>query len=113
MVPPGETVALNIRVTSPETGFWEPVPVWLTASLVDGHGRRFGQLLRQQIVLTDDSPAAVHTHPLSATVPPRRSVTLSIDATSDSWLAYRWRRNTVELTDNEQIAGSGTAELTI
>jgi len=110
---PGESIDLNIRVTSPATGFWEPVPVVLTAYLVDGNGRRFSDLLRQKIVFTDDSPPVVQTHPLSATVPPRRSVALSIEATSDSWLDYRWRRNTVELTDDDRVAGAETAELTI
>jgi hypothetical protein len=110
---PGETIDLNIQVTSPATGFWEPIPIVLTASLVDAGGQRFGDLLRQKIVFTDDSPPVVHTHPLSATVPPRRSVELSIEATSDSWLEYRWRRNSVELTDNDRVAGAETAELTI
>jgi len=36
-----------------------------------------------------------------------------VEAANDTELHYRWRRNSVELTDNEQIEGSDSPRLTV
>jgi hypothetical protein len=106
---PNETVDLLIRLTAPS----EADTATLSARMTAGDGHRFGELLRTTIAATDNAPPEVLAHPRGGVVPEGRTATLSVQAASDTELRYRWRRNSVELSDNEQIEGSDSPRLTM
>ena len=108
-VPPNKTVELMIRLITPQ----EPGYVTLSARMVAGDGHRFGDEHRAAIVATDSPPPEILAHPSSGVAREGARVSLSAKATSDTELRYRWRRNSVELRDDEQIEGSDSARLMV
>ena len=108
-VPPNETVDLLIRLTAPS----EADTVTLSARMTAGDGHRFGEPLRATIAATDIAPPEVLRHPRDGVLPQGRRATLSVEAASDTELRYRWRRNSVELTDDEHVEGSDSPRLTV
>jgi hypothetical protein len=40
-------------------------------------------------------------------------ISLSVEATSEDPLRYRWRRNSVELRNGEDFSGANTSQLTV
>jgi hypothetical protein len=81
--------------------------------MADHRGRRIGDTLRTKIVLTDHRPPAILTAPMAVTVPARRRTHFSVEVESDTPLSYRWRRNSVELEDEDGVNGSRTKWLRI
>jgi len=108
-VPPNETVDLLIRLTAPP----EAGTATFSARMTAGDGHRFGELLRATIAATDIAPPEVLLHPRGGVVPEGRTASLSVQAASDTELRYRWRRNSVELSDNESVEGSDSPRLTV
>ena len=113
-VDPGETVELEIRLKAPsDTNSAEAVTANLYARMVLRGGHHFGDPLSAAITATNNPPPEIHTHPVSTPGPEGCRISLSVEATSDQALRYRWRRNSIELSDDEQIAGSDTPRLTV
>ena len=108
-VAPNETVDLIIRLTaSSEAG-----AAILTTRMKAGDGHPFGELLRATIDATLFAPPEILVHPRDAAVLEGRTAALSVEAASDTELLYRWRRNSVELGDDDHIEGSDTPRLTV
>ena len=112
-VGPGATVEVVLRLSPPSTAPPQPIPVVLTARMVDGRTRLFGDALRQTMTFTQDSPPDLLAHPASVTVRAGGTTVFRVAAISDTPLLYRWRRNSVELADDAHITGSDTPELRI
>jgi len=108
-VPPSETVDLLIRLTAAS----EADTATLSARMTAGDGNRFGELLRATIVSTHIAPPEVLAHPRGGVVPEGRTATLSVRAASDTELRYRWRRNSIELSDDETTEGTDSPRLTV
>jgi len=108
-VAPNETVDLLIRLTAP----LEAGTTTLSARMTAGDGHRFGELLRATIAATDVAPPEVLAHPTGGVVPEGRTAVFSVAAASDPELHYRWRRNSVELSDDDHIEGSLSPRLTV
>jgi hypothetical protein len=108
-VAPNETVDLIIHLTTPS----EAGSATLTARMKAGDGHPFGELLRATIDATLFAPPEILVHPRNAAVLKGRTATLSVEAASDTELLYSWRRNSVELGDDDHIAGSDTPRLTV
>jgi hypothetical protein len=81
--------------------------------MVAGDGHPFGEPLRETITATRFAPPDILRHPSSGVLPEGRTATLSVEATSDTELSYRWRRNSVELDDDDHIEGSDSPRLTV
>jgi hypothetical protein len=108
-IPPNRTVDLIIQLTAPsETG-----AATLSARMVAGDGHPFGEPLRETIAATHFAPPEILRHPSDGVVPEGRTASLSVEAASDTELSYRWRRNSVELDDDDHIEGSSTPRLTV
>ena len=108
-VAPNETVDLIIRLTAAS----EAGSATLTTRMIAGDGHRFGEALRATIAATLSAPPEILLHPRDAVVLEGRTATLSVEAASDTELLYRWRRNSVELGDDDHIEGSDTPRLTV
>jgi len=91
-VPPNTTVDLLIRLTAPS----QAGAATLFARMVAGDGHPFGEPLRETITATRFAPPEILRHPSSGVLPEGRTATLSVEATSDTELSYRWRRNSVD-----------------
>ena len=108
-VAPNETVDLIIRLTTPS----EAGSATLTTRMTAGDGHPFGEPLRATIAATSSAPPEILLHPRDGVAVEGRTATLSVEAASDTELMYRWRRNSVELGDNDHIEGSDTPRLTV
>jgi len=113
-VVPGETVELAIRLKAPSgANSAEAVTANLYARMILRGGHRFGDPLRAAITATSAPPPGIHTHPVSKSALEGCRISLSVEATSDLALRYRWRRNSIELSDDDEIVGSDTPRLTV
>lgn len=113
-VRPGDRVILRIPVETPSAAALDrPSDVILEARLVADDGRRFGEAIRISMTATSTSPPAIRSHPKDAVVPDGRRLTLSVTVESETPVTYRWRRNSVELADDEAVTGSRSARLTL
>jgi len=113
-VAPGEAVELTIRMQSPwQTSTAGAASSGLYGRMIRRGGRRFGDPLSVTITAADDPPPEIQAHPLSTAAIEGAQVSLSVEATSDTPLRYRWRRNSVELSNRGSFAGSDTERLTV
>ena len=111
-VKPGETAVLIIPIeTPPSLSPGTSADVVLEARLVADDGRRFGDPIRFAMTATDTLPPVIRTHPRNGVAPEGRRLILSVAADSATGLRYQWRRNSVELSDNDHVQGSGTPNL--
>lgn len=58
-------------------------------------------------------PATISNHPSAQSVHPGKTASFSVTATGEPPLTYQWRKNGINLTDDQQISGATTATLTI
>jgi len=113
-VRPRDTAVLIIPVETPSSvSPGAPPEVVLEARLVADDGRRFGDPIRITMVASGNSPPEILTEPGNIVTPSGRKVTLSVTAESDTPLSYQWRRNSVGLTDGDQVHGSRSPRLTL
>jgi len=83
------------------------------ARLVGPDGRYFGDAVRRMITLHRAPPPTIDRHPADREVALSGSVTFSVAARSDTWIAYRWRLNSVPLVDDHRISGSNSPVLRV
>jgi len=113
-VGPGENVELAMRLRAPPyTNSTGAVTANLYARMILRGGHRFGDPLRAAITATHNPPPEIQTQPVSTSALEGCRISFSVDAKSDQALRYRWRRNSIELTDDEQFVGSDTSRLTV
>ena len=113
-VHPGETANLIIPVDTPPTlASGASTGVVLEARLIADDGRRFGDPIRIAMIASANGPPEVLTQPQNIVAPAGRQVTVSVTANSDTPLSYRWRSNSVALTDGDQVRGSRSPRLTL
>ncbi len=58
-------------------------------------------------------PASISNHPSPQSVHPGKTATFSVLASGEPPLTYQWRKNGINLTDDQHISGATTATLTI
>ena len=113
-VRPGDTAVLIIPVETPSSVTpGAPAEVILEARLVADDGRRFGDPIRIAMIASENSLPEIVTEPGNIVAPSGRKVALSVSAESDTPLSYMWRRNSVGLTDGDQVRGSRSPRLTL
>jgi hypothetical protein len=113
-VAPDETVEIWVRLrTAPNPLGPSASTVIVDARMADGEGDRFGDPLRARMVHTDSTPPVVQIHPRPVTVRAGNRTFFAVDVESPSPVRYRWRRNSVWLSDGEGIVGSNTRWLRI
>jgi len=61
----------------------------------------------------DQLPAFITAHRISQTVTVGQTVTFAVEATGAEPMSYKWMKDGAELSDDENINGSDTADLTI
>ncbi len=72
-----------------------------------------GSVTSNQAALTLKAATVVTQHPAAQSACPGEAVQLSVAATGDGTLTYRWRKNGDDLNDGGHYAGATTAMLTI
>ncbi len=113
-VAPGESVELTIRMQAPvRSGAAEAESAGLYARMIRRGGRRFGDPLSATITVADTPPPEILEHPASTSAIEGARVSLSVQATSDTPLRYRWRRNSVELLNPGSFSGADSPQLTV
>jgi hypothetical protein len=113
-VPPGQTLTAEYRLAvdpawTPTTRFEAP----FFARLVGPDGWHFGDAAYQKISLHRSPPPTIDRHPENQEVVPSGSATFSVSARSETWIAYRWRHNSVPLVDDHRLSGANTPELRV
>jgi polysaccharide biosynthesis protein PslG len=111
-VGPGEVRQFSLVITPPAIKGIGVNPV-LSVRMERETSWPFGDLLRQEVVLTDILPPRVKEDPESAVIMPGQSTTLRVGAKGPEPLAYRWLRNGIALVDGDQWSGSESSELTV
>ncbi|HSO24337.1 MAG TPA: beta-galactosidase [Chondromyces sp.] len=110
-VPPGTTVQATIPVQAPWAFFPSSATATIRARMVDGDGRRFGDPIRAVVTAARAEPPQILRQPRSAPVPPWGRAVLRVETTGGEPLSYQWRRNSVDLVDDERIRGSRSPRL--
>lgn len=111
-VSPGKTLTAEYQLTvDPEWSSPTRLEVPLFSRLVGPDGWHFGDAAYRLISLSTEAPPSIDRHPQAAQVVLSGSATFNVAARSDSWAAYRWRRNSVPLVDDDRVNGSRTPEL--
>ncbi|MGZ4973404.1 MAG: D-alanyl-D-alanine carboxypeptidase, partial [Limisphaerales bacterium] len=76
-------------------------------------GNRAGTVTSANAVLTVVNPPAITTQPTSVTANQGQNASFSVTASGTAPLTYQWQKNTVNLADGGNVAGSATANLTL
>jgi hypothetical protein len=81
--------------------------------LLDATDDRFGEPLRIAVTSSIWEPATVIEQPRPVVVTEGRTAILSVSVDSDTPATYRWRRNSIELSDGEDYSGSDSPRLMV
>jgi hypothetical protein len=111
-IQPGGTARFTIRVEAPwDVGTAGRSATVIEARMVADDERRFGEAARTVLAATNEAPPKIIVQPKTAPLMRGQRVVLTVDVISDSPLGYRWRRNSVLLSDDDRVQGSSTANL--
>jgi len=113
-VGPGEAHRFSLVITAPAETAKEigRYPV-LSARMERETAWPFGDVLRQDVVITHVPPPRITHEPEPSFISPRQSVTLTVEAKGFEPLSFRWLRNGIALVDNDLYSGSDTSLLTV
>jgi hypothetical protein len=113
-VAPGQTLTAEYQLAVDPT--WVPTTRFeapFFARLVGPDGWHLGDAVYQEISLHRSPPPTIDRHPEHQEVVPSGSATFSVSARSDTWIAYRWRHNSVPLDDDQRLSGTNTPVLRV
>ncbi len=107
---PGEQVTFAITLQAPEAA---EGPALLVLRMISPEGRRFGDALRALLTVSEDAPPRIVRQPSPHTVPAGTPVRLTVDAVSETPLAFQWQRDGADLSDEGPWSGVRSPTLTI
>ncbi len=113
-VEPGDTVVVDGTLGSgfiPPSYPSQPVHVYVRMTRLEGS--TFGEAPYPAVIHTAHVPSVIVLQPVSSDVPYNGTAQLSVEVDSETDVSYQWRRDTVVLTDDHRISGSGGATLTV
>jgi hypothetical protein len=113
-VAPGQILTAEYRLAvDPDWTSTTRLEAPFFARLVGPDGWHFGDAVYRVITLHEASPPTIERHPEDQEVVLSGSASFSVAARSDTWIAYRWRHNSVPLVDDHRLSGSKTPELRV
>jgi hypothetical protein len=113
-VEPGDAITLGATLQAPGAfPVQAPLVVTIEGRMQLAPERPFGSGIRHRLVLTAREPPRVLRHPDPTSAPYNGTAAFSIEAADPDAASYRWRRNTVPLTDDHRHAGAATPELSV
>ena len=111
-IQPGEMARFTVQVEAPwNIGSGDRSVAVFEARMVSDDGRRFGEVARTVMTATNEAPPQIVAQPKTAPMMRGQRIVLTVDATSESPLRYRWRRHSVPLSNDDRVQGTTSPRL--
>ena len=114
LVAPGDEVTVILQIKAPYSSFFlPPEPARLVVRMERAGQWFFGDGVTRTLYLSKYTPPEFLVHPRSVVAEKGDGVTFTVAVSSVSRATFRWRRNSIELSEGAQFEGTGSPVLRI